>query len=118
MARKQYPKKWNHWRKGHELHTVKSVEPFFTDTWYSIKLFDVRPNDRGYQVGDLLLQKQYDPVQDSYSGRFILARITYVAGPQQHIPLHEDFVILGLKILELGRDTSGIYLPPLQPNHL
>lgn len=42
------------------------------------KTFEVRKNDRDYQVGDKLILSEYNEVTDEYIGSDELATITYV----------------------------------------
>lgn len=42
------------------------------------KTYEVRLNDRDYREGDAILIREYDPTDDSFSGRVILAQIGYV----------------------------------------
>lgn len=58
-------------------HAVKTVADVFPDVWEHRKPFEVRRDDRGYAVGDLLFQREYDPTAAAYSGRYVRGRITY-----------------------------------------
>ena len=42
------------------------------------KAFDVRLNDRDYQVGDALLLREYEPESEQYSGRTTDRWISYL----------------------------------------
>lgn len=61
-----------------EIHLLKSVNPYFTDVLESRKVFEVRNNDRYFRVNDIVIFREYDLISDSYSGRYIVAVITYL----------------------------------------
>lgn len=66
-------------------HELKCVSPYFEEVAAERKNYELRLNDRDYQVGDLLLLKHWVPSVDSngvatgtYSGKQELRRITYM----------------------------------------
>jgi len=65
------------------LHVLKTVQPYFEALWSGEKRFEVRKNDRCFQVGDGLCLREYDAVAGSYSGRLVMAKVLYIlVGPQ------------------------------------
>ena len=79
-----------------KTHYKKLVQPFFDDVWDGKKMFELRKNDCNYTVGDLIVLKEYDPMNDTYSGREIEAFITYIL--QDYEGLEEGYCILGIVI--------------------
>ena len=75
-------------------HELKIDVKYFEDVWKMIKPFEVRYNDRGYQVGDTLLLREYDVENNSYTGRCCTMRITYILDDRRY--LVPGYVILGL----------------------
>ena len=62
-----------------------------------MKTFEIRKDDRGFQVGDELLLREYRPEEKRYTGRQVLVAVTYLTkGGQWGIP--EGLVIMGIKI--------------------
>jgi len=52
------------------------------------KRFEYRRDDRGFEVGDVLLLRCWDPAASVYTGRTLKRRVTYIArGPMFDIPL-------------------------------
>lgn len=86
-------------------HELKTTQPFFERVWTGEKPFELRRNDRGYQVGDLLILREYVPptlplplLMGTYTGRRIHAQVTYVlTGIVDGFDL-ADRAILGLRI--------------------
>ena len=52
------------------IHELKTWPEYFKDVAAGIKTFELRKNDRDFQVGDELVLKEYDPKEDKYSGRY------------------------------------------------
>jgi hypothetical protein len=59
------------------VHDVKLNPPYYHAVECGAKKFEIRENDRGYRVGDILILKEYFPETQSFSGRFLTRRITY-----------------------------------------
>lgn len=56
-------------------HDLKLWPEFFDDVQSGKRSFELRKNDRGYQVGDVLLLREWEPNTATYSGRQISKRI-------------------------------------------
>jgi len=61
----------------------KCVDPHFVFVQNKTKLFEIRFNDCDYKEGDLLIQRQYDPERDFYSGEVTFHRIGHVSNYEQ-----------------------------------
>ncbi|UOQ73294.1 ASCH/PUA domain-containing protein [Hymenobacter cellulosilyticus] len=59
-------------------HELKTWPACFAAVESGTKPFDVRENDRNYQVGDVLLLREYEPETEQYSGRTLLRAVSYV----------------------------------------
>jgi hypothetical protein len=59
-------------------HELKIWPACFSAVEAGIKSFDVRQNDRDFQVGDVLLLREYEPESEQYSGRTTTRRISYL----------------------------------------
>ncbi|WP_334729039.1 DUF3850 domain-containing protein [Nostoc sp.] len=80
------------------IHTLKTVEPYFTQVKDKKKTFEVRRDDRGYKVGDILKLLKYDARQQKFSGEEVLAEVTHML--DNYPALEYGYVILSIKILE------------------
>ena len=78
------------------LHELKTYPKYFQETIEGNKLFEIRKNDRNFQVGDVLLLKEWDNIK--YTGREVGAMVRYILG-DKFIGLAEGYVALGLQIL-------------------
>ena len=77
-----------------QIHELKTIQPYFEDVWCDRKTFEIRKNDRDFQINDLLVLKEYNGMML----RNIVAKIIYILDDINYVK--EGFVILGIKILE------------------
>lgn len=71
-------------RKIHELKTWP--EPF-REVDAGRKRYEIRVNDRGFDVNDFLWLREYNPCTDTYSGDSVVVEVTYMTrGGQWGLP--------------------------------
>lgn len=58
------------------IHELKIYPKYFEKVLDGTKTFEARKNDRGFQVGDTVILKEFDNIK--YSGREIQVEITYI----------------------------------------
>lgn len=80
-----------------KIHELKTVNPYFEETWEGNKTFEVRQNDRYFKTRDLLILREYKGETQSYLTRYIIVQITYILNNPLYVK--EGFVILATKIL-------------------
>jgi len=61
-----------------QIHELKTIEPYFSQVEKGEKTFELRFNDRDYQVGDYLLLKRYNKENNTYNGVTLLVRIKHI----------------------------------------
>lgn len=78
-----------------KIHTLKTWPEYFAAIIDGRKRFELRKNDRDYQVGDLLVLQEYDPITRTFTKEMIAKRVTYmiVGGPF----LPEDMACMSLE---------------------
>jgi hypothetical protein len=59
-------------------HALKNWEHLFQPMWDRSKTFDLRLNDRDYQIGDHVTLQEFNIITREHTGRSIQAEITYV----------------------------------------
>lgn len=72
-------------------HELKTLPPYFQAVVDGRKTFEIRKNDRGFQAGDTVTLREYDPSYkgyfqteaQQYTGREYKARIGYVSNHEQ-----------------------------------
>ena len=75
------------------MHEVKILPQYYRDVLCGVKNFELRKDDRDYQVGDLIRLREWE--DDTYTGRDLVLRIRYVLRDCQKYGLMEGYCILG-----------------------
>lgn len=78
------------------VHELKILPEYFKAQKAGKKNFEIRKNDRNYQIGDWLLLKEYNPKIKEFTGRKVMVEITYITDYQQK----NGYVVLGTKHIE------------------
>lgn len=78
-----------------KVHNLKTERALFKDMKSGIKQFDVRKNDRNFEVGDTLILEEFDPDTKTYKPGWIPKLVIYKLDDPRFVK--EGFVILGLK---------------------
>jgi hypothetical protein len=59
-------------------HELKIEPQYFDAVQNGSKRFEIRKDDRGFAVGDILSLREYNVENQTYSGRRIQVRVTYL----------------------------------------
>lgn len=78
-------------------HTLKIMPKYYRAIESGNKTFEVRKNDRGFQLYDILELREF--FGGEYSGRYILAEVTYILDDPEYCK--EGYVILGIKVVSI-----------------
>lgn len=87
------------------IHDLKSWVGLFDPILKGDKTHDLRVMDRDYQVGDICLLREYDPILKTYTGRECRTQITYITSSRHQecafspFALHAATAILSIKRL-------------------
>ena len=81
-----------------KTHELKTWPVFYKSIIDGTKTFEVRQNDRDFQLGDILLLREYDPDAEQYTGAKTERVITYILGDNPFFQLNA-MVILGISPL-------------------
>jgi hypothetical protein len=81
------------------VHDLKCWPAFFEPIYDGDKMFEVRKNDRGFQTGDLLTLREWDPERNyrsgAYTDRTLNMVISYVLSGFDGI--ENGYVVMGLR---------------------
>ncbi|MES2730070.1 MAG: DUF3850 domain-containing protein [Pseudomonadota bacterium] len=88
---------------AYTVHLLNTYQIFMDPVATLKKRFEIRKNDRNFQVGDRLILTGIEPAVDKYSipqmtGHFIECAVTYVL-PGGQFGLADGFVVLGIEAL-------------------
>lgn len=78
------------------IHHLKTWPEYYEAVLDGTKSFEVRKDDRDFQVGDLLVLLEYDPDEGEFTGRKLHKKISYKLGGGS-FGINEDFCVLGIK---------------------
>jgi hypothetical protein len=81
-------------------HELKSALPFFKATWRGFKPFEIRKNDRKFEVMDEVILKEWDQEAEEYTGREVRGWINYISHYQQD----EGYVVFSFEELQRTED--------------
>ncbi|WP_434357379.1 DUF3850 domain-containing protein [Parasalinivibrio latis] len=92
-------------------HDLKILPKYYSEVAAGRKLFEIRKNDRGFQVGDTVMLKEYDDTLDQqptfgsitqgkvpkgYTGKRVKGKITYITDYEQK----PGYVVFGIKLIK------------------
>lgn len=77
------------------VHALKILPKHFKDIKDGVKTFEIRKNDRDFVEGDVLALNEWTPDTETYTGRFMFARINKI----YHYP---EYLKDGYIVIELG----------------
>ncbi|HJF32801.1 MAG TPA: DUF3850 domain-containing protein [Sporosarcina psychrophila] len=71
-----------------KVHQLKILPEYFNAVRLGVKTFEIRKNDRDYQVGDSLFLKEYE--DGAFTGNALYARVTYIT---DYLMVHPTIVM-------------------------
>ena len=93
-----------------KVHELKILPKYFNSVVSREKTFELRKDDRGFEVGDILILKEFNPNkkyetiegdESHFSGRKILKEINYILKDEtESMGLSKDYSILGIKPID------------------
>lgn len=78
-------------------HELKTWPKQFHAILDGHKKYEIRVNDRNYTEGDELMLQEWDPKIQQYTGRFLLANVTYMTRGGEW-GLSENMCVMSLAI--------------------
>ena len=84
------------------VHRIKIDSQFFDDAAAGRKTFELRKNDRGYKVGDVLALTDYKDGKPT--GREIYEEVAYML--ENYKGLEDGYCILATRLLENAKEAG------------
>lgn len=78
---------------------LKTWPVAFDAVWDGLKPYEIRVNDRDYQVGDQLILRKFDPADQFYNGQQVHCVVTYMT-PGGEWGLPSNLCVLGIRCHE------------------
>lgn len=76
-------------------HELKCWREYFTAIWSREKSFEIRKNDRNFQIGDVLRLREWSPVEQRYTGANLTREVVYITTFPDG--LRDGYVCMGLR---------------------
>ena len=80
-------------------HKLKTWTPFYEDVVAGRKRFELRLNDRGFQVGDVLVLQEWDQYRERLTDRSVKVKETYLIDAKAFGALTEGWVCMSIDVL-------------------
>lgn len=77
-------------------HVLKTWPKYFKEVQSGDKSFEVRKDDRNFQVGDILELQEWDPLHNWYTGNFTFKQIAYKLDGGE-FGIEKGFCVLGIR---------------------
>lgn len=87
------------------VHCLKTVPEPFNAVWNGQKRHEVRRNDRGFTLADLLVLREWDEKAGVYTGRAVFAVPTYIT-PGGVYDLPKGVVVMSISVIGKCKDYT------------
>jgi ASC-1-like (ASCH) protein len=77
-------------------HDLKCFSEYYSAIKNRVKKFELRFNDRNYKVGDTLILREFDPIDERFTGEQLSVVVLYVFYITDLITNSNDWVILSM----------------------
>lgn len=92
------------------IHELKTWPAYFAAVRRGDKPFDIRKNDRDFEVGDTVILQEFDPDQDAYTGQTETRTIRFLLSEEDLGVIH-GFVVIGFgQLPQLGAAIEAAQL--------
>lgn len=79
-------------------HALKCWPEYFKALDNGEKTFEIRKDDRPFEVGDKIMLQEYNTATEKYTGEELTFSISYIMRDKPKFGLKIGYCILGLKI--------------------
>lgn len=84
------------------IHELKTWPEYFKRIFLGDKNFEVRKTDRDFQINDILLLREFDPLTNDYTGHEISKHVFYILRGGQ-FGIKEGYCVMSLKNVNYGK---------------
>ena len=83
------------------IHQLKTHPQYFDKVKTGEKTWELRKNDRNFEVGDTLILRRYCPDKKEYTGEALEVYVPYILyGANSCAGLPEDLCVMSVKIIK------------------
>ena len=84
-------------------HELKTWPTPFAAVCEGRKRFEFRFNDRNYQVGDLLMLREWNPADGTYTGEEVLVEVLYILRDSECLSPQPGYCVMSIEIVSVSR---------------
>jgi Domain of unknown function (DUF3850) len=90
------------------MHELKTWPSPFSQIWDGKKRFELRLNDREFEVGDHLILCEWNEKTGKYTGRQLSAVVTYLLGYDEELPgIRPGYVCMSIEVQRIATPVDG-----------
>jgi ASC-1-like (ASCH) protein len=78
-----------------KIHELKTYKEYFALVKSGVKQFEIRIDDRDFEIGDELILREWDKENLVYTGRFIHRKVDYLLKGGQ-FGLADEYVVMSI----------------------
>ena len=82
-----------------KIHELKVWPEFYEALVEDDKCFEVRKNDRAFEVGDILHLREWDTILGKYTGAAAIAVVDYIMDLGEPFNVAPGYVVMGISLL-------------------
>ena len=95
------------------LHNLKTWPQYFDAIEQGRKTLEIRKNDRGFAVGDILRLLEYYPAQDKYTGNEAYVLVTDILhgapkGARGYFGVADGYCAMSIRVIQVSREVKQI----------
>ena len=84
-------------------HEIKILPKYFEKAKDWSKPFELRKDDRSYQLGDIVILKEFSYSEGIYTGRQAVRKISYILRDCPDYGLKDGYCIIGFAFEPIGK---------------
>ncbi len=77
------------------IHSLKTHKQYFRAVISGRKTFEIRKNDRNFNIGDFLALNEYDAEEQCFTGNSCLVYVDYILNDNEYCKT--DYVVMSIK---------------------
>ena len=81
------------------IHELKTWPKYFNMVNLGLKTFELRKDDRRFELGDTLVLKEYLPDEEQFTGNELRVSVVCILGHDEFPGIVFGYVVMGIEVL-------------------
>ena len=90
-----------------KVHELKTWPGYYDSVVNGNKRFELRKDDRDFEVGDILHLREYDPELKKYLDSSVLVKVDYILRNCPQIGLEKGYCIMSISLIMIGGQNGS-----------